>query len=134
MMGDLSNVNFLFFMVTILFKDKRIIRKAPFFHSDKNWYGKNPPTLEELKNQTRHGDFTCVSKLRYYSQSIRGSDGYWRNKTNELRAWIDFNVLRRHGPPTHLITLTCAENWWTDLREIYATLEQNAGNKKEVFC
>ena len=105
--------------------------KGAYFHSDKSWYGKNPPTLEELKNQIRNGIFTFVSKLRYYSQSIRGSDGYWRKKTNELRAWIDFHVSRRHGPPTHFITLTCAENWWCDLRDIYASLERFAGCEEE---
>ena len=26
-------------------------KKGAYFHSDKNWYGKNPPSLEELKNQ-----------------------------------------------------------------------------------
>lgn len=107
-------------------------KKGSYFHSDKGWYGKNPPTLEELKHQIRNGIFTFVSKLRYYAQSIRGSDGYWRNKTNELRSWIDFHVSRGHGPPTHFITLTCAENWWSDLRNIYATLESNAGNESEA--
>ena len=106
-------------------------KKGTYFHSDKNWYGKNPPSLEDLKNQIRNGIFTFVSKLRYYSQSIRGTDGYWRNKTNELRSWIDFHVSRRHGPPTHFITLTCAENWWPDLRDIYADLERNAGREDE---
>ena len=107
-------------------------KKGAYFHSDKGWYGKNPPSLEELKNQIRNGIFTFVSKLRYYAQTIRGSDGYWRNKTNELRSWIDFHVSRGHGPPTHFITLTCAENWWADLRDIYADLETNAGNVAEA--
>ena len=85
-------------------------KKGACFHSDKNWYGKDPPKLEELNQQIRHGDFTFISKLRYYSQTIRDTDGNWRNKTNELRAWINFHVSRHHGPPTYLITLTCAEN------------------------
>ena len=103
----------------------------PYVHSDKNWHGKNPPTFEELKQQIRHGDFTFISKLRYYSQTICETDGYWRNKINELQAWIDFHVSRRNGPPTHFITLTCAENWWPDLCEIYASLEENAGREDE---
>ena len=57
-------------------------RSGSLFHSDKNWYGKDQPTVEELKSQIKNGDFIFISKLRYYSQSIRGSDGFWRNKAN----------------------------------------------------
>ena len=106
-------------------------KKGSYYHSDKGWYGKNPPTLEDLKTQIRNGDFTFISKLRYYTQSLRGTDGYWRNKTNELRSWIDYHVSRGHGPPTHFITLSCAENWWPDLRDLYATLAKNAGLTEE---
>lgn len=94
-----------------------------FFFNDKNWLGSNPPSLEELKDQIRTGDFEYVSKLKYFSQGIRGSDGYWRSKTAELESWIDYHVSRNHGPPTHFITLTCAENWWPDLRQIMYQLE-----------
>ena len=38
---------------------------------------------------------------------------------------------RQHGPPTHFITLTCAENWWQDLQEIYSSLECNAGREEQ---
>ena len=107
-------------------------RSGAFFHSDKNWYGKNPPTVEELKHQIRNGDFTFISKLRYYSQNIKGSDGFWRNKGNELRAWVDYHVSQHHGPPTHFITLTCAENWWPDLQDIYADIEKHAGRNNEA--
>jgi len=96
-----------------------------FFFKDDKWLGSNPPTLEELKDQIRAGNFSYVSKLRYFSQKIKGSDGFWRNKTHELQAWIDFHVSRQHGPPTHFITLTCAENWWPDLRKIFADLERS---------
>ena len=94
-----------------------------FFFNNKHWLGANPPTLEDLKEQIRQGDFRFVSKLRYFSQSIRGSDGYWRSKTNELKSWIDYHVSRGHGPPTHFITLTCAENWWPDLYHIMNKLD-----------
>ena len=99
-------------------------QKGGFLNSDKNWFGVSPPSVEELKQQIRDGNFTFISKLRYFSAEIKGSDGYWRKKTNELRAWIDYHVSRGHGPPTHFITLTCAENWWPDLRDIYTTLEE----------
>ena len=97
--------------------------KGAFFVNDKNFFGENPPTVDDIKAQIRQGDFTFISKLRYYSEGIRGSDGFWRKKTKELQAWIDFHISRNHGPPTHFITLTCAENWWPDLRQIYTDLE-----------
>ena len=36
-------------------------RSGAFFHSDKNWYGKDPPTVKELKSQIKNGDFTFIS-------------------------------------------------------------------------
>ena len=65
-------------------------------------------------------------------QRIRGSYAFWRNKTNKLMAWIDFHVPRQHGPPTHFITLTCAENWWHDLHEMYVTLEKMQEDPKKL--
>ena len=44
-------------------------------------------------------------------------------KTNELKSWINFHVSRGHGPPTHCITLTCAENLWPDLYHIMSKLD-----------
>ena len=98
-----------------------------FFHSP-NFLGKNPPTLRELKQQIKNGNYHFINMLRYFSKCIPGSDSFWRGKTNELRAWIDYHVSRNHGPPTHFITLSCAENWWPDLRRIMHSLETNAGN------
>ena len=101
-----------------------------YFINDKNWFGNNPPSVQEIKDQIRDGDFTFVSKLRYFAQKIRGSDGYWRNKTNELQSWINYHISRGHGPPTHFMTLTCAENWWPDLRQIYTDLEEIAESSR----
>jgi len=33
-----------------------------------------------------------------------------------------------HGSPTFFITLSCAENWWPDLRRILVQLERKSGN------
>ena len=100
--------------------------KGNHFFYDDFWLGKTQPSVEELKEQIRSGDYTYISKLRYFAQTIRGCDGYWRKKTSELMSWIDFHVSRGHGPPTHFVTLTCAENWWPDLCRIFASLEQNS--------
>eukprot|EP00984_Skeletonema_dohrnii_P038118 scaffold40980_cov344-Skeletonema_dohrnii-CCMP3373.AAC.1 len=91
-----------------------------------------PPTVEELQDQLRAGDMTYLNKLRYLAKGIRGSDSFWRGKTEELEAWIDFHISRGHGPPTHFTTLSCAENWWPDLRRLMIELEREAGNLTQV--
>ena len=98
--------------------------KGNFFYNNKNWFGTNTPTLDDLKLQIRNGDFTFVSKLRYFGSQIRGTDGFWRSKTEELETWIDYHVTQGHGPPTHFITLTCAENWWPDLKRILSNNDE----------
>jgi hypothetical protein len=37
-----------------------------------------------------------------------------------------------HGPPTHFITLSCAEFWWPDLRWIVAAMERLGGNIEQA--
>ena len=66
--------------------------------------------------------------LRYYARNIKGSDNYWRAKTQELESWIQHHISRGRGPPTFFITLSCAENWWPDLRRNLAQLERHAKN------
>ena len=66
---------------------------------------------------------------RYYSRNIKGSNNYWRAKTQELESWIQHLVSRERGPPTFFITFSCAENWWPDLRRNLAQLERHAENK-----
>ena len=106
-----------------------------FFYKNKHFLGASeglPPTVEELQQQIQRGDLTYLYKLRYLAKQIRGSDSYWRGKTEELEAWIDFHISRGHGPPTHFITLSCAENWWPDLRRLMIELERKAGNESHV--
>ena len=98
-----------------------------FFHSDK-FIGKDPPTIEELKNQIANGDERYIQMLRYYSRNIKGSDNYWRARTEELESWVNHHIARGRGPPTFFITFSCAENWWPDIRRLMAQLEDQAGN------
>jgi hypothetical protein len=99
-----------------------------YFYKNDNFLGRNPPTVEQLQQQMRGGNFSYLGKLRYLAKGIRGSDSFWRGKTAELESWIDYHIGRGHGPPTHFTTLSCAENWWPDLRRLLADLERQAGN------
>ena len=84
----------------------------------KSFLGVHPPTLEDLQQQIADGDTSFISKLQYFSQKIRGSDGYWRMKKYELKTWIDYHIMEGHGPPTLFMTFSCAENWWIDLQRL----------------
>ena len=123
----LKDQTFCLYLYNVMQRHQNNKQGGFFFHSP-NFLGKNPPTLRELKQQINNGNYHFINMLRYFSKCIPGSDSFWRGKTNELRAWIDYHVSRNHGPPTHFITLSCAENWWPDLRRIMHSLETNAGN------
>ncbi len=63
-----------------------------------------------------------------FSRNIKGSDNFWRSRTKDLQHWITYHVARGHGPLTFFITLSCAENWWIDLKRLLAQLEDTAQN------
>ncbi len=66
--------------------------------------------------------------LRSFSRNIKGSDNFWRSRSEDLQHWITHHVARGHGPPTFFITFSCAENWWIDLKCLLAQLEYTAQN------
>ena len=98
-----------------------------FFNSDR-FIGKNPPTVQELKQQLRNKDTKYISMLRHFSRNIKGGDNFWRSKTEDLKHWITHHIARGHGPPTFFVTLSCAENWWPDLKRLLAQLDEKAKN------
>jgi hypothetical protein len=99
-----------------------------FFLASDRFIGRNPPTVQELKKQLQKKDTRYINMLRYFARNIKGSDNYWRSKTDDLEHWINHHVVIGHGPPTFFITLSCAENWWPDLRRLLSQLESFAGN------
>jgi hypothetical protein len=99
-----------------------------FFLASDRFIGQNPPTVQELKKQLQKKDTRYINMLRYFARNIKGSDNYWRSKTDDLEHWINHHVGIGHGPPTFFITLSCAENWWPDLRRLLSQLESFAGN------
>ncbi len=66
--------------------------------------------------------------LRSFSRNINGSDNFWISRTEDLQHWIIHHVAMGHGPPTFLIKLSCAENWWIDLKRLLVQLEDTAQN------
>ena len=70
--------------------------------------------------------------LRYFAQNIKGSNSYWHSRSDNLEQWINHHVSRGHGPPTFFITLSCAKNWWPDLRRLLYQLKKLGGNSKKA--
>ncbi len=66
--------------------------------------------------------------LRSFSRNIKGSDNFWRSRTEDIQHWITHHVARGHGPSMFFIILSCAENWWIDLKRLLAQLEDTAQN------
>ncbi len=66
--------------------------------------------------------------LRSFSRNIKGSDNFQRSRTKDLQHWITHHVARGHGHPMFFITLSCAKNWWIDLKRLLAQLEYTAQN------
>lgn len=80
--------------------------------------GETCASLDELKEKINDGDLSWIELIRNYSKRIRGSDNYWRSKRAEVETWINYHVEHGHGAPTLFLTLSCAENWWSDLKRI----------------
>ena len=106
--------------------------EGSFFFESGKFLGQNPPTIEKLKRDLAAGDDRYIQVLRYYARNIKGSDNYWRGKTQELESWIQHHVSRGRGPPTFFITFSCAKNWWPDLHCFLVQLEFSAGNKSSA--
>ena len=106
--------------------------QGTYFFKSEHFFTRDPPTLEELKYQISKGDDRFVQMLQYYAHNIRGSDSYWRSKAHELEYWVNYHLAAGHGPPTFFITLSCAENWWPDLRQLMIDLTTNAGDTTQA--
>ncbi len=89
---------------------------------------RNPPTVQELQRQLELKNTRYIDMLRYFARNIKGSDNHWRARTDDLEQWINHHVGKGHGPLTFFITLSCAENWWPDLRRLLYQLELIDGN------
>jgi len=77
-----------------------------------------PSNLDALKEQISRKDYSFVDKLIYFSSKIRGSDSYWRLKKSQLYTWVYWHIEQGHGPPTLFITLSCAEYYWPDVKNL----------------
>jgi hypothetical protein len=79
-----------------------------FFFKTDRFIGKNPPTVQELKKQLENKNTRYIQMLKSFSRNIKGSDNFWRSRTEDLQHWITHHVAWGHGPPTFFIICTTA--------------------------
>ncbi len=79
-------------------------REGNFFLASDRFIGRNPPTVQELQRQLELKNTRYINMLRYFARNIKGSDNYWRARTDDLEQWISHHVGKGHGPPTLFIT------------------------------
>jgi hypothetical protein len=75
-------------------------REESFFLASDRLIGRNPPTVQELQRQLELKNTQYINMLRYFARNIKGSDNYWRARTDDLEQWINHHVSKGHGLPT----------------------------------
>ena len=106
--------------------------KGSYFVNNPDKFG-SMPTVEKLQEEIRNGNSKMIDRISWFCKTnIPGCDAWWRAKTEEVHSWIEFHIGEGHGPPTHFITLSCAEFWWSDLRRIVADMEYLSGNQDQA--
>jgi hypothetical protein len=70
-----------------------------FFHASDQFIGRNPLTVQELQRQCQLKDTCYIKVLRYCAQNIKGSNNYWRSRTNDLE---NGSIITSVGGMVHL--------------------------------
>jgi hypothetical protein len=97
------------------------------------WFVKNlinsedVPEIETLNEKLRNNDTKFIEKFQYFYRLVPGSDSYWINKPADLVSWIGHHVEAGNGPPSLLLTLSCAEYHWKDIERFLNKRRSIAG-------
>jgi hypothetical protein len=75
-MVDFLMTAYLAYVCTIQSSDLTNNREGNFFFNSDRFIGKNPPTVQELKQQLRNKDTKYISMLRHFSRNIKGGDNF----------------------------------------------------------
>lgn len=92
-------------------------------------FGEDYETVEGLEEKINNGNISWIDSVRNYSRRIPGCDNFWRGKKFELETWVRYHISKGHGPPTLFITLSCAENWWPDLKRLLIDRLKNTNHE-----
>ena len=71
-------------------------------------------TIEDLRDMVGHlSAEQLMHQLQHYAAKVQGSNQYWYQRYQELRALIE-----QKGPPTFFWTVSSADNYWPELHSL----------------
>ena len=88
------------------------------FFVNKFFTGNNTITIDELQNRIKEGKDEFLRQICYFTKQIKGSNGYWISKRNELNTWIAHHIEMGNGAPNYFGTFSCAEYHWPDIMRL----------------
>lgn len=81
-------------------------------------------TIEELQEMVRDGSYTSImKKLLRYAKNITGTNAYWNNAKEQLKATIN-----QVGAPTIFWTLSCAEFYWPEYHALFSNEKEDSSS------
>lgn len=71
-------------------------------------------TLEDLRQMLQSNSYdTLMSKLMHYSKNVTGTNAYWNQARDNLKA-----IINQNGAPTIFWTLSCADFQWPEFHKL----------------
>ncbi len=106
-----AHPRFAYWAFNILYR-KRILGQGSFFLKQ------NPSeanlSLNDLKSMLLSKSYgTLMSKIMHYGKNITGTNAYWNQARDDLRA-----IIHQKGPPTIFWTLSCADFHWPEFHQL----------------
>ena len=90
--GRFINDQTLFLFVFNITEHHKNTSAGSYFFGSGKFLGQNPPIIEDLQDRLVAANDHYIKVLRYYLRNIKGSDNYWRAKTQELESWIQRHI------------------------------------------
>ena len=116
-----SHPRFGYWAFNILYR-RRLLSQGNFFIKQNP--GEANLTFEELQEMLSSGSYsTVMSKLMHYAKNVTGTNAYWNQTKEQLKATIT-----QVGAPTIFWTLSCADFHWPE----FHTLFSNETNSEQL--
>ena len=134
------------FIVHNMVSRKRALDQSKFIVHQK--LGDQHMTVEDLKALLQTNDDSISKKIMYFSNTLRGSPQYWSQRSRELSALLQYNIMQEKGLPSFFCTGSCAEYYFKPLRrllqqytnkslatrsEVYQAIQQNSHVVTQYF-
>ena len=128
-----AHPRFGYWAYNILYR-KRLLSQGNFFIKQNP--GEASLTLDELQTMLTSGTYSeIMSKLMHYAKNISGTNAYWNQVKQELRA-----IINQVGSPTIFWTLSCADFHWPEFHQLFSTdnlsneqIRQNVINNPHIL-